>query len=548
MKRIVRAMAALLLGSAAVTMGATVATSVALSSRFVSVEPTRLLDTRGGLGAPSGRVAANATVNLAVAGHGGVPASNVTAVVLNVTVTGAGGAGFVTVFPGATPIPNVSNLNMDHAGQTVANLVTVPVGADGTVAFVSSVTTHLIADVFGYYTPAAGPSAGRFVASGPTRVFDSRSSGRIKAGGRLTVGLGGSVPADATAAVVNITAVDADGAGFWTAWASGRPQPDTSNLNTETKGHVIANAAIVPVGPGGLDLFTSAGGNLIIDVTGYFTGASAPASSEGLFVPLPPERVLDTRGAGSLNPLGPSIKPQAGWNTEVVVAGSLGIPSDVSGVVANITMVAASRAGFVTAYPARTPLSNTSTANAASGQTVPNHAIIPVSIHGFALFTSGGAHLLADISGYFTGAARPETGPKVVNPGPSMPLHLSVPAIGLEDTIREGIDDATVVAGPGHWPGTSLPGLPGISTIFGHRISNSHPFLNINQLSPGDEIKITDSNGVVYRYVVYRSDIVDPSEVGKAQEGESALELIACHPPGSIEFRIVVRAKLVSAS
>lgn len=541
-------MAVLLLGPAVITVGATAAKAVALSSRFVSVGPTRLLDTRGGLGAPLGRVAANATLNLAVAGHGGVPASNVTAVILNVTVTGAGGAGFVTVFPGATQIPNVSNLNMDHSGQTVANLVTVPLGVDGTVALVSSVTTHLIADVFGYYTPAASPSAGRFVASGPTRVFDSRSTGRIKAGGRLTVGMAGTVPADATSAVVNITAVDADGPGFWTAWANGRPQPDTSNLNTETKGHVIANSAIVPVGPGGLDLFTSAGGNLLIDVTGYFTGASAPASNDGLFVPLAPERVLDTRAGGSLNPLGSSIKPQAGWNTEVVVAGALGIPSDVSGVVANITMVAATRAGFVTAYPARTVLSNTSTANAASGQTVPNHAIIPVSLHGFALFTSGGAHLLADISGYFTGVARPESGPKVLNPGPAMPLHLSVPAMGLEDTIREGIDDATVMAGPGHWPGTSLPGLPGISTIFGHRISNSHPFMNLDQLVAGDEIKVVDSNGVVYRYIVYRTDIVDPSEVGKAQDGESAIELIACHPPGSIQFRIVVRAKLISAS
>lgn len=548
MKRIARAIAVLLLGSTTLAVGATAVHAVALSSRFVSVEPTRLLDTRSGLGAPAGRVGANATLNVMVAGRGGVPVNNVTAVVLNVTVTGANGAGFVTVFPGATPVPNVSNLNMDHVGQTVANLVTVPLGADGTVAFVTSVGTHLIADVFGYYTPAAGPSAGRFVASGPTRVFDSRNSARIKAGGRLTVGLGATVPADATAAVVNITAVDADGPGFWTAWASGRPQPNTSNLNTETKGHVIANAAIVPVGPDGLDLFTTAGGNLVIDVTGYFTGASAAASNDGLFVPLAPSRVLDTRGGGTLNPLGPSIKPQAGWNTEVIVAGALGIPSDVSGVVANITIVGATRAGFVTAYPARTELSNTSTANAAAGQTVPNHAIIPVSIHGFALFTSGGAHLLADISGYFTGIARAESGPKAANPGPSLPLHLSVPAIGLEDTIREGIDDATVMAGPGHWPGTSLPGLPGISTIFGHRISNSHPFLNLNQLSPGDEIKITDSNGVVYRYIVDRTDIVDPTEVGKAQEGDSALELIACHPPGSIEFRIVVRAKLVSAS
>jgi LPXTG-site transpeptidase (sortase) family protein len=542
-----RVVAVLLVSLSSLSLGAKPAPASGLTGRFVSVDPTRVLDTRSGVGAAVGRAGANSELRLVVAGRGGVPSTGVIAVVLNVTATGATGGGFVTVYPGGATMPNVSNLNMDHAGQTVANLVTVPVGGNGTVSLVSSVATHLVADVFGYYIPAAAPSAGRFVATGPTRVFDSRNTGRIKIGGHLTVGLAGTVPADATAAAVNITAVDADGAGFWTAWANGRPQPDTSNLNAETKGHVIANAAIVPVGPGGLDLFTTAGGHLLVDVTGYFTGASAPASSAGLFVPVAPTRLLDTRSDGDANPLGPSVKAQAGWTTEVEVAGKLGIPSDVSGVVANVTMVGATRPGFVTAYPARTTRSETSTANATAGQTVPNHAIVPVSLHGFALFTSGGAHLLADISGWFTGAPRPENTPKLPNPGPSLPVRLLVPGIGVDEMVGEGTDDATISAGPGHWPGTSLPGLPGTFTVFGHRVSHTHPFQNLNQVNVGDEIKVIDAVGTVYHYIVERTDILNPTDIGTSRTGESAIELIACHPPGSIDFRIVVRARLVSA-
>jgi sortase (surface protein transpeptidase) len=59
---------------------------------------------------------------------------------------------------------------------------------------------------------------------------------------------------------------------------------------------------------------------------------------------------------------------------------------------------------------------------------------------------------------------------------------------------------------------------------------------------------VVDANGVVYRYIVERTDIIDPTQIGQTWTGASAIELIACHPPGSIDFRIVVRAKLVSAS
>src|SRR2546421_6203916 len=78
-----------------------------------AVTPARLLDTRSGLGAPAG---ATHQVDLQVTGRGGIPASGVGSVALNVTVTQPAGAGFVTAYPSGTLRPTASNLDY-VAGQ-----------------------------------------------------------------------------------------------------------------------------------------------------------------------------------------------------------------------------------------------------------------------------------------------------------------------------------------------------------------------------------------------------------------------------------------------
>ena len=119
---------------------------------FASLTPSRLLDTRTGLGAAAGKVAAGATVQLQATGRGGVPATGVSAVVLNVTVAAPTKSGYLTVYGDGTTRPGVSNLNF-VAAQTVPNLVIAPVGADGKVALYngSTGTTQLIADVWGWF-------------------------------------------------------------------------------------------------------------------------------------------------------------------------------------------------------------------------------------------------------------------------------------------------------------------------------------------------------------------------------------------------------------
>jgi hypothetical protein len=124
-----------------------------LEGTFGSLAPSRVLDTRTGLGAPKAAVAAGGTVHLQVAGIGGVPGSGVSAVVLNVTVTAPTEPGVITVYGDQTTRPGTSNLNF-VAGQSVPNLVIAPVGAGGKVALynASPGTVHLIADVSGWFT------------------------------------------------------------------------------------------------------------------------------------------------------------------------------------------------------------------------------------------------------------------------------------------------------------------------------------------------------------------------------------------------------------
>jgi hypothetical protein len=125
------------------------------ASVVVPLEPARILDTRFGTGAPAGKVAPDQTISLQVTGVGGVPAG-ATGVVLNLTVTEAGGAGYVTAFPGGGARPNASVLNYS-AGEDIANMVTATLSAAGTLDLYNAQSSvHLIADVAGYLTPDAG--------------------------------------------------------------------------------------------------------------------------------------------------------------------------------------------------------------------------------------------------------------------------------------------------------------------------------------------------------------------------------------------------------
>ncbi|WP_329177405.1 hypothetical protein [Streptomyces sp. NBC_01477] len=122
-------------------------------STLVPLSPTRFLDTRYGTGAPKARVGAGGVVQLKVTGVHGVPANGVNAVIMNVTAVNPTTSGFVTVYPDGSAVPEASNLNFTQ-GETISNLVVVPV-VDGRVTFANHFgTVHVVADLNGYFTSA----------------------------------------------------------------------------------------------------------------------------------------------------------------------------------------------------------------------------------------------------------------------------------------------------------------------------------------------------------------------------------------------------------
>ena len=375
---------------------------------FTALPPTRMLDTRLGVGAPRIAVAAGGTVHLRVAGSGGVPAS-VSAVVLSVTVTTPAKPGYMTVYGDGATRPAASNLNY-LAGQTAANLVIAPVGAGGNVNLYngSPGTVQLIADVSGYYLAGSPTVAGAFGSLAPSRLLDSRTGvgapkAAVAAGGTVhlrVTGRGGVPPSGISAVVVNLTVTAPAKPGYVTVYGDGTSRPAASNLSY-VAGQTAANLVIAPVGAGGnVNLFNGSPGTvqMIADVCGYFL--AGPPTVTGAFGSLALSRLLDTRtGVGA-----PAAAVTAGGTVAVKVTGGGGVPaSGVSSVVLTVTATAAVRPGFVTAYGHGGPLPTTSSLNFVAGRTVSNLVIAPVGTSGMVdLFNGspGTVHLLADVSGY----------------------------------------------------------------------------------------------------------------------------------------------------
>jgi hypothetical protein len=237
---------------------------------FTPVSPSRIKDTRSGLGGPLGAIGPGAIHTLRVVGTG-VPAG-VDSVVLNVTAVDPTSQGYLTVYPADQAQPNSSNLNF-IAGRVIPNLVISKVSASGDVNIYNAFgSTHVVADVYGYF--AAGGD--RFVSLSPARIFDVRNTEAFAPGETREVQVAGAggVPSGATAVVANVTAVDPTSAGYLTIFPADQPNPGSSNLNF-TEGRTIPNTVIVKLSPDGkLRVFNAFGSTgVIVDVAGYFTSA-----------------------------------------------------------------------------------------------------------------------------------------------------------------------------------------------------------------------------------------------------------------------------------
>ena len=168
-----------------------------------------------------------------------------------------------------------------------------------------------------------------------------------------------------------------------------------SNLNLDAGG-TRANLVIVPVSPSGeISLFTQRGAHLVADVAGWFTDESAPDTIHGLFVPISPRRMLDTRISRDAPGPGATVTRSIGATAVVPV----GI---ASAVVANVTATDSRSAGFVTAVAAGAGLPEVSNLNLPGpGWTVPNLAVIGLGDEAVSLYSQSGTELILDVTGWF---------------------------------------------------------------------------------------------------------------------------------------------------
>lgn len=389
---------------------------VEAATTFVPLAPARLMDTRAGQPTVDGRSAGGGALNgstprrLAVVGRGGVPASGVGAVVLNVTATRATTAGHLTVWPTGSPRPTASNLNVP-AGGTVPNVVVAQVGEGGTVEIGGAAgNVDVVVDVAGWL-----PAGGDYTPLTPARVLDTRASGTTVDGAAQREGALGTAPrrvalagragvpsSGVSAVVLNVTAVRPSAATHLTAWPSGQPRPTASTLNV-LAGATRANLAVVRLGDdGAIELANAAGSaDVVLDVAGWF-------ADDGSYTPLVPARLMDTRagattvdgvaaGAGAIGP---------GQTRRLVVAGRNGVPLDASAVVLNVTAVRPSAASHLTVWPSGGQKPASSNLNYGAGEVVANLVVAKVGADGSIDLANaaGGVHVVVDVAGWWPAA------------------------------------------------------------------------------------------------------------------------------------------------
>ena len=315
------------------------------------------------------------------------------------------GAPFAT---GAFGITDMT-FGYDEGGRTVLYYVTV----GGDLRMVRPSTAPVVDP----------PADAQLVPITPMRAYDtSRTGGDQAIGTEAGFAVAGNSrridldpPAGVSAALVNVTVAGAAGPGFATTWATG-DRPDTSTVNVDRAGGIVANTTIVPLADDGtflLDLSTT--GRVIVDVFAWLrdTGGS---SDDGRFVATAPGRVVDTRQAagtvldsGSANPYTVS---GSGATLDVTVdltgsaAGAPAVPDDGTADAAVIAIVAISRSnepGYVGAYPTGQPYTGTSNVNVLAGETRANMAVVPLGTDGsIDLRTFQVGAVAVDVLGYVT--------------------------------------------------------------------------------------------------------------------------------------------------
>jgi hypothetical protein len=429
------------------TASATLPVTVVAPAPYSPLSPVRICDTRpgnpSGLSGPAASncdgaanagstVVAGGTKTVAVAGNFGVP-SDATAVVLNVTIVSPAAAGYATVFPAGATRPFAANLSYTK-GEVVSNLVEVGTGAAGQVAIFSQARTDIVVDVQGYTdaTAAGGAGSGLYAPLGsPVRICDTRpenpsnlsgpaaancngtgdAGSTLPAGGIRTIHVGGSfgIPADAIAAVFNVSVANPAASGYITTYPAGGTRPGSANLSYN-KAQVTGNRVIVPLSTGTtegeISIFSSAKADVIVDASGYYTAAGSTGSQ--FSAESTPVRICDTRTgnpstlSGSAAQCNSQTIGPAG-SLKVNAAGLAGVPADATAVVIDVAGVAPTAVTYLTVFPGPTrPL--VADLSPAIGETRANLVVATLASDGtFSIYNNAGrTDVVVDVEGWYS--------------------------------------------------------------------------------------------------------------------------------------------------
>jgi hypothetical protein len=380
--------------------------NLVLGADYTPVYPERIFDTRSGVGVAEGAIPPGGSLTIPVgsivSALSHVSAADISAIAINVTVTGPTDGGTLTVTPGTAPglASGTSNINFT-ARQTIANLVTVPIyDGDITVSNDSKGTVQVLGDLQGVYSN--GGSGFQPVA--PVRVLDTRNkigvtTGPLPPDGGVRLNLSGRLPAGATAAVLNLTATQPTAGGYVVAYADGQAVPSTSSLNF-TAGETVANQVIVPLTNDVADFWNGSPGTvqLVGDLEGYYASGAA-----GSFVPYGPTRIADTR-TGFGTQTGPV--PAHGFilvSPDLFLNGCTpGCPLD-SALVVNVTVTQPKDGGFLTVYADGHGRPATSDVNFSAGQTIADLVTTQDTKASVAIYndSNGTVQIVVDEQGYF---------------------------------------------------------------------------------------------------------------------------------------------------
>lgn len=380
---------------------------------YVPLAPYRVADTRAGTNQPySGQtLSPGATINIQISGTGGnsgVPTQNVGAVVVNLTAVNETYSGYLTTYPTGLVQPLASSLNF-KPNQIVANLVTVALGENGEISIYngSKGNCDIVVDVEGYFTQS-NSSGDYFTPVNPTRIADTRpntsepySGDTLGPNSTLNIQATsvGPIPSNATAVVINVTAILSTGeGGYLTVYPQGTTLPLASNLNFAPD-TIVPNRVIVPVGPTGqISIYNFSGyTNIAVDVNGYFT-----TSTGYTFTELSPTRICDTRASTPLNQCsGKTLGPKS--SITVTVAGLDNIATNAVAVVANITATNTTAISYLTVFPANSLIPLASDLNFFPGESVANLTVTLLNNGQINIYNASGyADVIVDVTGFYS--------------------------------------------------------------------------------------------------------------------------------------------------